>query len=76
MATFKIGLVSRDFLYGDCFVEFVAEVDGITFYDACQRHADTDAAFRESFDQNSMMCRGHRLVSLDHYAREKLKAPL
>lgn len=45
MATFKIGLVSRDFLYGDGVVEFVAEVEGLTFYDACQTHATADASF-------------------------------
>lgn len=76
MATFKIGLVSRDFLYGDGVVEFVAEVEGLTFYNACQRHAITNEAFRENFDPSSMTCRGQRLVSLDHYAREMLKPPL
>ncbi|WP_188519905.1 hypothetical protein [Alsobacter metallidurans] len=76
MATFKIGLVSRDFLHDDGLVEFVAEVDGLTFYDACQRHASTNAAFRESFDPSSMTCRGQRLVSLDHYVRAKLTPPL
>ncbi|GGH12495.1 hypothetical protein GCM10007036_10360 [Alsobacter metallidurans] len=76
MPIYKIGLVSRDFLHGDGVVEFVAEVEGLTFYDACQRHANAKADFREGFDPSSMICRGQRLVSLDHYAREKLKAPL